>query len=283
VTIRDKRRRMKWLAIGLLGCASLLLPGAAAGATTSGNPCPRHLDDGTIGAPVSPPIALTAAPGSTQRIINFGTGRATKIVKRLVFTADKPLPDLLNPQELNLDALISRAGDTLESTDFPDPTFSQPRISEDRQSITFAVCLSPGSIPPGKYVGGVTLSGPPGLGASSVSLTINAKVATLFYGGALAALLGALALLVLKDAAAFKNKEANKNTHWPEAFKHPLKDPLWWATTLVALITAFGTLYAVYAANPAWGAGGFSDTAALIGAAFAAIGGHTIISTLTPS
>jgi hypothetical protein len=51
----------------------------------------------------------------------------------------------------------------------------------------------------------------------------------------------------------------------------------------VALGAAFGALYAIYAGNPAWGSGGFSDIAALIGAAFAAIGGHTIISTLTPS
>jgi hypothetical protein len=58
---------------------------------------------------------------------------------------------------------------------------------------------------------------------------------------------------------------------------------MWPKSGIVALGAAFGTLYAVYADNPAWGSGGFSDVAALIGAAFAAIGGQTIISALTPS
>jgi hypothetical protein len=64
---------------------------------------------------------------------------------------------------------------------------------------------------------------------------------------------------------------------------HPLGDLLWWATTAVALAAAFGTLYAVYKGNPAWGAEGFTDFAAMVGATFAAVGGHTIISTLSPS
>jgi hypothetical protein len=199
-----------------------------------------------------------------------------------VFTADKLLPESLNPQQLNFDALISRAGDTLESTDFPDPTFSEPRISQDRQSITFDICLSPGSIPPGKYVGSVTLSGPPGLGAASVSLTVNAKVDRLFYLGSALSLIAAFLLLVLKDAAAYRDKQAEP-PNWGSSFLHPLADPVWWTITIGALGAAFGTLYAVYAGNPAWGSAGFSDIAALIGAAFAAVGGQTIISTLTPS
>ncbi len=150
---RDGSRLAVGWFVGVLVCVPLLVPRPAVGAT---DPCPRHLNDGTTGTALSPPIALTPASSSAQRIVNFGTSRATKVVKRLVFTADKLLPDSLNPQQLNFDALISRAGDTLESTDFPDPTFSEPRISQDRQSITFDVCLSPGSIPPGKYVGAVT-------------------------------------------------------------------------------------------------------------------------------
>lgn len=278
-TRAGSRLAVGWF-VGVLVCAPLLVPQPAAGAT---GPCPRHLNDGTTGTALSSPIALTPASSSAQRIVNFGTRRATKVVKRLVFTADKLLPDSLNPQQLNFDALVSRAGDTLESTDFPDPTFSEPRISQDRQSITFDICLNPGSIPPGKYVGAVTLSGPPGLGAASVSLTVNAKVDTPFYVGSALSLFAAFLLLVLKDAAAFRGKQADTPPGWGSSFLHPLADPVWWTTTIVALGAAFGTLYAVYAGNPAWGSGGFSDIAALIGAAFAAIGGQTIISTLTPS
>ena len=270
-----------WL-VGVLICEPLLVPQPAAGAA---NDCSRQLNDGKSGASLSSPITLAPAPSSAQRIVNFGTSRAIKVIKKLVFTTDKPLPNSLDPGQLNLDTLISRAGDTLESTDFPDPAFSEPRISQDRQSITFNVCLDPGPIPPGKYVGAVTLSGPPGLGAASVSLTINAKVDTAFYIGSLISLIAALLLLVLKDAAAFKGRppQGQNPTNWVESFLHPIKDPVWWATTIVALGTAFGALYAIYANNPAWGSGGFSDIAALIGAALAAIGGHTIITALTPS
>jgi hypothetical protein len=268
------------LFVGVVVCAPLLIPQPAAGAT---NPCSRHLNDGTTGTVLSSPIALTPTSSSAQRIVNFGTGRATKVVKELVFTADKPLPDSLKPVQLNFDAVVSRAGDTLESTDFPDPAFSEPRISQDRQSITFDICLNPGSIPPGKYVGAVTLSGPPGLGAASVSLTVNAKVYRPFWVGSAVSLIAAFLLLVLKDAAAYREKQPNQPPGWGKSFLHPLADPVWWVTTIVALGAAFGALYAIYAGNPAWGSGGFSDIAALIGAAFAAIGGHTIISTLTPS
>jgi hypothetical protein len=266
------------LIVGLLATGSLLVPSNGFAAA---DPCPRHLDDGASAPALPSAIALTAAPGSAQRIVNFGTSRATKMVKRLTITADKALPDSLTPQQLNFDALVSRAGDTLESTDFPDPTFSEPRISQDRQSVRFAVCLSPGSIPPGKYVGSVTLSGPPGLSAASVSLTVNAKTDTLFYAGSALSLILAFLLLVLKDAAAYK--KTNTATSWGASFLHPVSDPVWWATTLVALGAAFGTLYAVYAGNPAWGSGGFSDIAAMIGAGFAAVGGHSIITALTPS
>jgi hypothetical protein len=229
------------------------------------------------------PYLITLAPDarSAQRIVNFDASRATKVVHHVTFTADKPLPASVTPQQLSFDAFLARAGDTLESTDFPDPTFSQPRISRDRQSITFDICLKPDSIPPGKYVGSVTLSGPPGLSPASVALTVNAKTDTLFYLGSLISLLVAAGLLLLKDAAAYKQKDATIT--WLKAFLHPVEDPLWWATAIAALAAAFGTLYAVYAANPAWGSGGFSDIASLIAAGFAAVGGATILSTLTPS
>ncbi|HWX10080.1 MAG TPA: hypothetical protein VNY33_08880, partial [Gaiellaceae bacterium] len=97
----------------------------------------------------------------------------------------------------------------------------------------------------------------------------------------LISLLIAAALVLLKDAAAYK--QTDKAIPWMQAFLHPVGDPLWWATSIAALATAFGTLYAVYAANPAWGSGGFTDIASLIAAGFAAVGGATILSTLTPS
>jgi hypothetical protein len=280
--MRRGRRVFAPLICGLVGGLAAINLMGPTGAVSANASCPRQVNDGASAQPLTTPIVLSPASGSAQRIENFGTSRETKTIKRLVFASDKPLPDSLTAPQLNFDALISRAGDTLESTDFPDPTFSQPRISQDRQSITFNACVDPGSIPAGKYVGSITLSGPPGLSAASVAVTVNAKTATWFYVGAGMSLLAAFLLLVVKDAAAYRGK-ANPTPDWAHSFLHPLADPIWWVTTVVALATAFGTLWAVYANNPAWGSGEFSDVSALIGAAFAAVGGHTIISTLTPS
>jgi hypothetical protein len=261
----------------------------AIGATGAAE-CTRHLDDGATGRTLPQDIELTPAPGSAQRNVNFGSSRTTKTVKRVTFASNKQLPDSLTPKQLSFDAVLSRAGDTLESTDFPDPTFTEPRITPDRKSIKFTVCLNPGSTPPGKYVGSVTLSGPPGISAASLSLTINEKKSFWYWAvrGALA-LAVAFALLILKDAAAYRKANATLTTtpstmpNWGESLKHPLADLLWWATTVFALGAAFGTLYALYKGNAAWGSEGFSDFTAMIGATFAAVGGHTIISTLTPS
>jgi hypothetical protein len=83
--------------------------------------------------------------------------------------------------------------------------------------------------------------------------------------------------MVLKDAAAARKKS---RTGWDKAFLRPVTDPIWWSTTVVALVAAFGILYGVYANNPAWGSGGLSDVAALVGAAFAAVGGHAMLTSL---
>jgi hypothetical protein len=263
-----------------LSCLIAML--AAHDAAAAGPPCPRQVDDAAEAPALKAPIALMPAAGSAQRLENLGTSRSLKVVQRVTIAADMPLPDSLMPDQLNFDALLSRVGDTLESTDFPTPTFSQPRISSDRRNIIFDICLNPGSIPPGKYTGSVTIGGPPGLSAATLSLTVNAKTSTSFWFGATLSLIAALLLLILKDAAAFRTA-SNPQPSWWKAFLHPISDPPWLATTVVALGTAFGTLYAVYANNPAWGSGGFSDIAALIGAGFAAVGGHAILTTLTPT
>jgi hypothetical protein len=218
--------------------------------------------------------------------VNFGSSRKRKIVRGVRFDANKTLPKSLTAQQLSFDALLSRSGDKSESMDFPDPTFTGPKIMPDRKSIKFDVCLTPSSIPPGKYAGLVTLTGPPGLTGASLSLTANSKRTFQWYWLArvFIALGLAFLLLVLKDAAAYKKAKIPDKTWWSwEPWTHPLRDPLWLATTAVAIGGAFGALYAVYVGDPAWGSRGFEDFAAMIGASFAAVGGHSIITTLTPS
>jgi hypothetical protein len=255
----------------------------AKGASGAAPACATPLNHGASAPTLSQDIELTPAPGSAQRNMNFGSSRERKIVKGVRFEANKKLPDSLSAQQLSFDALLSRASDKSESMDFPDPTFTGPKILPDRKSIKFDICLSPGSIPPDKYSGSVTLSGPAGLTGASVLLTANVKRTFWWYWMARVtiALLLAFFLLVLKDAAAYKKDHPNDRWRW-KPWKDPLGNPVWWTTTIVALGGAFGVLYAVYAGDPAWGSGGFEDFAAMIGAAFAAVGGHTIITTLSP-
>ena len=120
-------------------------------------------------------MELAPTQQSAQKLVNFGTSRQFKVIKHLTVTANKPLPPDLLPDQINYDAVLSRTGSTLETAEFPEPTFSPAYISHDRRSISFAVCLNPVGIAAGKYVGSITVSGPEGLGSTAVNLTVNAK------------------------------------------------------------------------------------------------------------
>jgi hypothetical protein len=237
-------------------------------------PCGRALSAAS-GRRLTPVVALTPNAQSAQRQENFGTSRGTKYLRDVRFTAEPPLPKTLTPAQLNFEALISRTGDNLESTDFPDPTFTQPRISEDRKSVTFTICLNATGIDAGKYVGSVTAAGPPGLAPGTINLTVNAKEGSLFLIGAIVTFVLCLLLLLAKDAAAHFKKPGD---NWWEALRLPLVDLRWWGATLVALGAAFGALYLAYANDPVWGANGLGAVIALIGSGVTAIGGKSVLS-----
>lgn len=155
----------------------------------------------------------------------------------------------------------------------PEDTGSEGSPAAGRLSISFSACLDAAGVAAGKYVGLIGVSGPPGLGGASINLTVNAKDAQLFTFGWVLALLGAFALLLIKDAAAAKTA----NNNWGKALLAPLTNLAWWGATAVALAAAFGALYGAYTADPAWGATGFAGVVSLVGTAFGAIGGHTVL------
>jgi hypothetical protein len=259
------------VAIGLLGPSGT----SASGATRIGEICPHKTNEATRGTPLKAPVALSPTPQSAQKLVNFGTGRQFKIIKYVTVTSDKMMPRTLKPDQISFEAILTRTGESLETAEFPEPTFSSPTISQDRRSISFNVCLNPEGISAGKYVGLITVSGPPGLGATSINLTVNAKDGQLFTFSWIIALLSAFVLLLLKDA---KAPVANLS-RWRQLLE-PLTDPIWLATTVVALAVAFGALYKIYASDPAWGSNGFTNVLALVGAAAAAVGGQAILTTL---
>ena len=180
--------------------------------------CPVKTNEAKPGPAVKPPIDLAPTTQSAQKLVNFGTNRGVRIVRHVTVTAAKPLPPSVTPEQISFEANLSRTGNTLETAEFPDPTFSLPTISADRQSISFSICLNADGIAAGKYVGLVTVSGPVGLGAASINLTVNAKDAQLFTIGWIVALLGAFSLLLIKDAAAAKTKDND----WGKALLVPL-------------------------------------------------------------
>jgi hypothetical protein len=175
-------------------------PAPAAFAKTK---CPRKANDAQRGMLVTPPIKLTPSQQSTQKLVNFGEHRNRKTLGHLTVITDQPLPNGVTPAQISYDVVLSRTGDTLETEDFRDPTFSDPTIAPDRRSITFSVCLNPSGVAAGKYVGAITVSGPPGLGTASLNLTLNAKSQD-FLLKAGVALLAAFLLLLVKDAATVK-------------------------------------------------------------------------------
>jgi hypothetical protein len=256
--------------------AALILAGLGTSAVQAKTPeCPRKLNDAEPGAALKPAVTLTPTAQSAQKQVNFGTDTDPKPIQDVRLTSNRALPESVTPAQINFEALISRSGDTLESTDFPDPTFTQPRISADRKAVTFTVCLDPEGISAGKYVGTITVSGPPGLSATSINLTVTAKNGSLFELGIVVAVVLCFVLLLFKDAVAWF-KEPGDN--WLNALKKPLIDMRWWAATVIGLGAAFGTLYAGYANDPAWGANGFAAVIALVGSGVAGIGGKSIIS-----
>lgn len=259
------------LTTAALGIAFALV---AASTVPAAAPCSHPANTASEGHPLKTAIQLSPTQGSAQRLINFGTHRKMK-PRTFTVTSDKELPKELQPDQINFDAAISRTGDTLESEDFPTPTFGTPKFSEDRKSITFVACFDPDHVDAGKYVGSMTISGPGGVGAASVNLTINAKSS--FWPGMLIAIVAAFGLLLVKDAARVKTD----TVRWRDALGAPLQNPIWWVATVGAIAGAVIAMRTLYDTDPAWGAGGWSALASLIGAGLSAIGAQSIITGLT--
>jgi hypothetical protein len=267
-----RRSRLLHFGPAIVTAVALVTPTEA---TAKASDCPRKSNDAQTGK-LDTPIQLSPTTGSAQRQLNFDTSRDPKRITHITVTADKPLPDTLNASQINFDAVLNRTGDTLESKEFPDPTYTNPTFSPDRKSISFTACLDPDDIAAGKYVGSVTVSGPAGLGAATVNLTVNAKNGTFFKIGWGIGLAVAFVLLLVKDAARLKEGKPKFTDLW-----RPFVSPIWWVTTLGALAVAFGAVLTIYSNDPAWGAGGWVATANLIGAVLSAIGAQSILTAFT--
>jgi len=237
--------------------------------------------------PLDAEITLTPAEGSAQRVVNIDADRHHEVLRGIRLEADERMPDRVTPRHLELYAdPLARTGDeALESIAFPELKFSEPRFLSNRRRIEFAVCLDPDDVPAGSYQSLVTIGGPDGVNGTSVALTANAKEGwPWFWAGLVVALLAAGATLVFTGTAEMraqlKRPESKDWPRWRDALKETYKDPQWVFTSAIALVTAFGAVVGTYLADPTWGASPLTGVSGLVVAAFASVGGQTLLAGL---
>lgn len=276
-------------------------------ATAMADTCPRSANQPTPQEPKkakgkgkkggSKPATITLKPETASEVVNFGGARGTKSVD-VVLLASQPLPKTFSPKQLELDSpkRFQRAGQALDSASLPLPRFSNPQLIEHRKKILLRICLDADGAKPGTYSGAVYISGPRGIGSTSVAMTANLKTSGAFFLLAqILAILLALFLLLLKAAKEENDrlKEARKKEvddgeretpkpiKWREAILPNLTDLGFWASTLIALGAAFVAMRAIYDSTPAWGTETWTNVFALFGTAFGAAGIGSLLTTFT--
>jgi hypothetical protein len=267
--------------------------------------CVRQAGEGRAGPALEPTVKLVPEPDSASQVVNFGGSRGWQFAD-VVLNARPALPKSLEPREIRLEVLrrFTRTSDSLPTASAPTPRFTEPRISPGRDRITFTVCLNGTGLSAGSYSGNVLVEGPQGLAPASVSVTANAKNATLAWLGGVGVVLLAALFLVLRGAAARQAKTAEENAkefataadaagrkravakqdQAPRGLMSYLKDVFkdlnWWVTSVVALGIAIGTIIGIYSATPAWGADTLGSVVSLVGPAFTAVGVQSVITSL---
>lgn len=129
-----------------------------------------------------------------------------------------PLPaDIEKRLELVADP-IARVGDQTESVLFPDPTFSDLRVSQNRKRVSVRVCLDPPSgLPAGKYVGTIRVEGPLGVESAPIAVTANAKDGGVFWWSVVASLFFAFVILLYKGATDERTRRVAEAEKLPDA------------------------------------------------------------------
>jgi hypothetical protein len=215
---------------------------------------------------------VTLTPTEASVVLNFGRQRGTKEID-IVLTAEPALkpfaPDKL---EIYVPRRFPRQGDGMESLVFKKPTFSTPEVHENGTKITFTACLDAKDETPGGYSGEIVVSGPQIAGSTRVAVIANVKEWCWFLVGLFLALVGAFGLLLYRPM-----QEHPEGKAWRKA---TLQSPAWWVETLASLAAGAIAAWAIYSQDPAWGSDIPTALVSLIGAAFAAAGVQTLISTV---
>ncbi|MDA0167644.1 hypothetical protein OJ998_00980 [Solirubrobacter taibaiensis] len=275
---------------------ALAAPAVAGGQATSAR-CPNPSGSAPrYSGPVKTAVSLQPEGSSTSQVINFGSGRKAdyRQFNIAVQSGTDDLPPVIDDRLVLVADQMLRVGDTTDSVTFPEPTFSQIKQTGNRKRVRFTACLTPpADLPAGRYVGVITLEGPPGIEPTTVTITANVKDGVGFRIAVVVAGLLAFLVLLYKGAndergrrlrdleAANVTRELDGEPNqayviaesWSRAAAARLRDPGWLGPSLAAIVSTFGALAAAYLNNPAWGESGLVASAtALIGTALAAVG-----------
>jgi hypothetical protein len=246
------------------------------------------------GEKIKPPVVLETDAGSLNRTVNIGSDREEEVISlRVDVPKGLKKRKLVKRMELVAEP-FTKTHETAESASITDIKFSKLDLSGDGKRIAFLMCVDPPSgLDAGKYTSVVTLEGPPGMVAATMTVTLNGKDGGTFLTWLLITAAIAFLALLYKGASEKRSAaiaEAEKETddaerdaalkkaeRWWASVWSCLKDPGWLVPTIAAVVGSFGALWAIYDNNPAWGENGaVTSGLALIGAGLTAVGVKTI-------
>jgi hypothetical protein len=246
-------------------CALLTTAGTAAAETACQTDPPGPQQPGPA---LAEPVTLKPEPA--KPILNLGDEAEVD----LVFVADKTLPRNLRPEQLAASSRrFQRSNDQLPNAYIDKPTFTKASIEGNRKEVIVTVCIDDSDVEAGTYSAPVTLSGPEGLTAESVALTVNSKDEDRYVWGAIIAGLVALLLLIMMAGRVAYDAQAAEKKSTKEALEVPLRGLFsFWFPTVIAIGAAELAMYEVFTKDVAWGANGLGSFIELAGVALTATG-----------
>jgi hypothetical protein len=236
------------------------------------------------GPPLDEETTTTAIPPTGA--INFGGAREWQFFDIAIETSQPITQDSADHLTVDSPRRFYREGANLTTIFAREPKFTPLRVRSPTR-VGFTMCVDGSNLPSGSYTGLISVSGPEGFKPVDVSMTVNAKNASLFGWALGGSLIITFALLAFKGAADKQDKATREAAQTTKALSKKqvrrrdpkvLRDKGWWGLTLAVLGAGVGAAYLVYSQSPAWGDDAVGAAISVAGAVFAPAG---LKSTLT--
>jgi hypothetical protein len=228
-------------------------------------------------------ITLTADDGSSTLQRNFGADRYA-YVWDVSFTASRAIPRRARPGLRIYPRGRFVRGDSAGA--FPPLRFGPIHVTPDGREVRLTVCANAdaANVEPGAYESAFAVerhaADPLEITSDTVTVKVTAKTPDFIWRAFFPALGAALAGLLLKRWADFQklNHGVDNANESMTAFYYYVVAPRNIVTGLVAVVTALGTLVAVYSNNPSFGSDYVGkDLVLVVQSAFTAVGLQAVI------